>query len=189
MEFSLIGRELCITLTECDLARLDLSYETFDWADVGCRRVLSDLIAAARSETGFCPLDGDLSVHLYAKKDGGACFYIRERAECECAWRFESFDDLCAARAAGLLQDATALYRLSGTFCVFTSAEDAACSDYAVKLSRHARAAIKERGRVCRIDWLFEKENSNARTLRPMSELQKMPPARDENQGGLRPGQ
>lgn len=189
MEFSLIGRELCITLTERDLVRLDLSYETFDWADASCRRVLSELIDVARSETGFSPLDGDLSVHLYAKKDGGACFYIRERAEREGVWRFASFDALCAAHTAGHLKNLTALYRLSDTFFAFVSGPDAAFSDYAVKLSRYARAAVKERGRVCRIDWLFEKENSNARTLQPMSELQKMPSARDQNEGGLRTGQ
>ena len=72
MTFTLLNcNKLKIALNQADLERLDISYESMDYADAHTKAVLISLLAAAKEKTGFSPPMTYFFSHLWY--DGISC--------------------------------------------------------------------------------------------------------------------
>jgi len=82
MELRLLSEnKLKITLTNEDMALLDITYEEMDYPDdLGTRRVLWEILDQAKRQTGFDAGKEKLYIQVHRDK-GGGCFMYVEKVE------------------------------------------------------------------------------------------------------------
>jgi len=93
MELRLLNQnKLKITLTSEDMAILDITYEEIDEYpdDIGTRRVLGEILAQAKTRTGFDAGKDKLYVHIQPDKSGGCSMILTKEEEFHTYYKKES---------------------------------------------------------------------------------------------------
>lgn len=106
MEMKRIGSDkIRILLTLEDMRKFRMDWDSFDYQNAESRRILWELFAIAREETGFDAVGECLCVKMFPKKNGGCEFLVsaqRQNAferEGQQGYLFSSVDDLLAFRS------------------------------------------------------------------------------------------
>lgn len=165
MEFSRLGEEVEIRLSERDAERLGVAFETFDCRDPQAQDVLRELVQIACLETGFYASENEMTVHLCRRRDGALSFFLRRHPRVG-YYRFSDFASLLMAKRRGLFLGLTgSLYRIRDRFYL-QSAASVRLLEYAEPLSQSAFRLATEGVTPSGEDWLFEKGRENEKAER-----------------------
>ena len=100
MEIERLGRdEMKVVLSEDDLDKMHLTYDSFDYENPVAKRAIRDILSRARDEIGFSSSGGRLTLALYPKLGGGCELYATRLCTVEYFVVFSSLDAFLSAKA------------------------------------------------------------------------------------------
>jgi hypothetical protein len=100
MEIERLSRdEMKVVLSEDDLDKMNLTYDSFDYENPTAKRAIRDILNKAKEEIGFISSGGRVTLALYPKLGGGCELYATRLCTIDYYVCFTQLDNFLSAKA------------------------------------------------------------------------------------------